>query len=116
MKKQLMALLAVAALLLAAGTVSAATETYQLIDSDRFSGENFGNAVGVDGNTAVIGAQSDDDAGAGSGSAYIFGVDAIGGTELFKLTATDAAAGDYFGNAVAISGNVAIVAAYGDDD
>jgi len=116
MKEQLMVLLAVAALLLAAGTVSAATENYKLIDSDTFGGENFGNAVDVDGNTAVIGAQWDDDAGVGSGSAYVFHLDTMGGTELFKLTATDAAAGDYFGNAVAVSGNVAIVGAYGDDD
>ena len=117
MKEQFVALFAVAALLLAAGTAySAVTETYKLIDSDTFGGENFVNAVGVDGTTAIIGAQSDDDAGAGSGSAYVFDVAPGGGTELLKLTATDAAAGDYFGVAVAVSGNVAIVGSYGDDD
>ena len=116
MKQRRFVIVLAALLLVATGTASALTETYKLIDSDTFGAENFGNAVDVDGNTAIIGAQHDDDAGIGSGSAYVFGVDAIGGTELFKLTASDAAAGDYFGNAVAISGNVAIVGSYGDDD
>jgi len=116
MKRQLLAVTAMA-LLLTAGPVSAVTtENYKLIDSDTFGGENFGNAVDVDGNFAIVGAQYDDDAGLGSGSAYVFHVDPAYGTELFKLTATDAAAGDYFGNAVAVSGNVGIVGSFADDD
>ncbi|MEE8156111.1 MAG: FG-GAP repeat protein [Phycisphaerales bacterium] len=38
------------------------------------------------------------------------------GDQLFKLLADDSAAGDLFGNSVAISGTIAIVGAYGDDD
>ena len=38
------------------------------------------------------------------------------GNQLFKLTATDAAANDRFGNSIAISGNTVIVGAYQDDD
>jgi hypothetical protein len=34
----------------------------------------------------------------------------------FKLTASDAAADDWFGNSVAISGNTAVVGAIQDDD
>ncbi|MCK4873234.1 MAG: FG-GAP repeat protein [Phycisphaerales bacterium] len=38
------------------------------------------------------------------------------GDELFKLLASDGVEGDWFGDAVAISGTTAIVGAYGDDD
>jgi len=38
------------------------------------------------------------------------------GNELFKLTASDAAADDAFGYSVSISGNTVIVGAVGDDD
>ncbi len=58
------------------------------------------------------------DAGAESGSAYIFQRDQ-GGTnnwgEVKKLTASDAAAGDHFGYSVSISGDTAVVGAYADD-
>ena len=83
MKQRRFVIVLAALLLVATGTASALTETYKLIDSDTFGAENFGNAVDVDGNTAIIGAQHDDDAGIGSGSAYVFGVDAIGGDGAF---------------------------------
>jgi outer membrane protein assembly factor BamB len=47
--------------------------------------------------------------GVRSGSAYLF--DVTTGKELFKLKASDASEGDWFGNSVAISGNIAIVGA-----
>src|SRR5215204_6454840 len=37
------------------------------------------------------------------------------GNELFKLTTSDGATGDQFGRSVAVSGNVAIIGADGDD-
>ena len=54
-----------------------------------------------------------------SGSAYIFerntnGADMWG--EVTKLTASDAAANDFFGTSVAISGDTAIVGANVNDD
>ena len=46
-----------------------------------------------------------------SGSVYAFQRDGTTWTEVFKLTAADAGAGDVFGRALAISGNRAIVGA-----
>ena len=54
-----------------------------------------------------------------SGSAYIFYRDQGGADnwgQVKKLTASDGAANDYFGFSVSISGDTAIVGAYGDDD
>jgi hypothetical protein len=49
-----------------------------------------------------------------SGSAYV--IDVTTGNQLRKLTASDTAAGDYFGFAVQLMENRAIIGAYGDDD
>jgi len=76
--------------------------------------EQFGSSVAISGNTAIVGAWFGDAAGSRSGSAYLF--DATTGSQLAKLTATDAAADDRFGRSVAISGNTAIVGAWFDDD
>ncbi len=86
----------------------------KLIPIDGAAGDIFGNAIAIYGDVAIVGAPLNDDDGADSGSAYLFDINT--GNQLFKLTAPDAAAGDYFGNGVAISGNVAIVAAPLDDD
>jgi hypothetical protein len=56
----------------------------------------------------------DDDNGSDSGSAYLFDVST--GAQIVKLTPSDGAEGDGFGRSVAISGNLAIVGAEGDDD
>lgn len=68
----------------------------------------FGSSVSVSGNTAIIGAHRNDDAGNDSGSAYLFG---LAGNEIIKLTANDASAGNNFGYSVSISGTRAIVGA-----
>ncbi len=86
----------------------------KLTASDAAEFDYFGRSVAISGNTALVGASWDDDAGDASGSAYLF--NATTASQLFKLTASDAAAYDYFGHSVAISGNTAIVGAYGDDD
>ena len=81
---------------------------------DAAFGDDFGIAVAVSGTTAIVGAMGDGDAGANSGSAYVF--DTTTGEQLFKLTASDASAGDRFGRSVAISGTTAIVGAWSSDD
>jgi len=89
-------------------------ELLKLTASDAAAGDEFGYAMSLSGNTAIVGARFDDDAGSSSGSAYLF--DTTTGNQLFKLTASDAAAADQFGSAVAISGNIAIVGSLADDD
>ncbi len=80
-------------------------------------GDGFGISVAVDGNTAVIGAYKDDDAGADSGSAHVFtrSSPADPWSWAAKLTASDAAANDEFGIAVAVDGDTIVVGAHQND-
>jgi uncharacterized repeat protein (TIGR01451 family) len=82
----------------------------KLTADDGATSDAFGTSAAIDGDYAIIGAFNNDT----TGSAYIFykdqgGVDNWG--QLAKLNADDAGAGDFFGNAVAISGNYVIVGA-----
>jgi hypothetical protein len=88
----------------------------KLTASDAAAYDNFGISVAIDGATVVIGARNDDDAGSGSGSAYVFRTSDGGASygQVVKLTASDAAAGDWFGYSVAIDGGTIVVGAYGD--
>jgi hypothetical protein len=72
------------------GIVFAQTET-KLTASDAAESDLFGRALSVNGDTAVVGAAHNDDAGSNSGSAYVFTRDAEGAwSEQTKLTASDA--------------------------
>ena len=86
----------------------------KLTASDAADDDWFGWSVAADGNTAIVGAIGDADAGLFTGSAYLF--DLTTSDELFKLTASDGADDDFFGFSVAISGNIAIIGAPGDED
>jgi len=93
------------------------TETAKLTANDAAAGDLFGTSVAVDGSLVIVGSPQDDDAGAVSGSAYIYRT-ADGGatwTEVKKLTAADAARGDQFGYSVDLSGSLAVVGAMYDD-
>ncbi len=92
------------------------TQQTKLTASDAAPNDSFGNAVALDGDTALIGANSDDNAGgADAGSAYVFVRTAGNWTQQAKLTALGAAAGDRFGQSVALSGDTAIVGASSDN-
>ena len=88
----------------------------ELLAGDGAAGDQFGFSVSISNDTAIVGAHGDDDNGSGSGSAYVFQNDGSGWTQTAKLVASDGAAGDLFGASVSISGNTAIVGAFGDDD
>ena len=94
--------------------VTTGNQLHKLTASDGAADDTFGRSVAISGNYAIVGANLDDDDGTRSGSAYIFNVQT--GTQLHKLTASDAAANDHFGWSVAIDGNYAIVGAKYDDD
>ncbi|MHC4976917.1 MAG: hypothetical protein ACYTF7_09985 [Planctomycetota bacterium] len=87
------------------------TQQAKLLASDAASSDLFGRSVSLDGGTALIGAQRDDDAGLSSGSAYVFVRSGTTWSEQAKLTASDGAAGDYFGRSVALDGETALVGA-----
>ncbi len=86
----------------------------KLLADDGASGDLFGQSVAISGNTAIVGADREDDNGHASGSAYLF--DITTGQQIFKLLAGDGDAEDLFGFSVAISGSTAIVGAKDDDD
>jgi hypothetical protein len=80
--------------------------------------DGFGSSVSVDGDVVIIGAPGIY-TGFGyqdSGKAYIYRFTGSSWKEEAKLAASDASAGDRFGRAVAVSGNVAIVGAPYDDE
>ena len=86
------------------------------VDSDAAAGDEFGQSLALSGNTALIGAWADDDAGSNSGSAYVFTRVGTSWNCNAKLTASDASISDQFGYAVALSGDTAVIGAYADDD
>ncbi len=96
-------------------TAAAAFDTEKKITaSDAAAVDFFGTSVAISGDTVIVGARFEDVPGSSSGSAYVYrrdegGVDNWG--EVMKLTASDAADEDFFGQAVAISGDTAIVGA-----
>ncbi len=83
-------------------------QSARLSAADKASGDYFGYSVALskDGNTAVIGAYNKNIGGENYvGRAYIFVRDGSTWTQQAQLSASDAAAGDFFGIGVAISGN-----------
>ena len=82
------------------------------------AGDNFGNAGDISGNYAIVGAPGEDDANGGSsGKAYIFNVST--GALVHTLNNPNpygTSVNDNFAETVAISGNYAIVGAWGEDE
>ncbi len=105
----------VACLVAALGT-SAGAQTFQrkLVAADGAADDWFGQAVGVAGDRAVVGALNHDHLGLQSGSAYLF--DTSTGIQVTELLAFDGTTSDSFGISVAIDGGRCIVGAYQDSD
>ena len=92
------------------------TEQAKITAIDGATGDLFGHSVATSGDYVVVGTHGDNDAGSRSGSAYIFKRNGTAWTEEAKITASDGAAGDWFGHSVAISGDYAVVGAYKYED
>ncbi len=97
------------------------TQTQKLVASDRATTDNFGSAVAISGNYAIVGAMDEDEDMVGlstltdAGSAYVFkNVSGLWGQQK-KLDALDRAAGDFFSYSVGISNDFAIVGAIAGD-
>jgi MYXO-CTERM domain-containing protein len=78
--------------------------------------DRFGSSVAMSGTSTLVGALLDDTAGMNAGAAYIFRHNGFSWYQSLELFASDAAIGDAFGFAVAISGQTAVASAYLDDD
>lgn len=85
----------------------------KLLASDGYPAHLFGIDVAISGDVAIVGAHENYYS---NGSAYIFTRIDEQWVETVKLRASDGEEGDYFGLAVGVSGDAAIVGAFGDDD
>ena len=95
---------------------SAWIQQAQLTATGGAANDVFGSFVAIDGDTAVVGALSDDvGASIDQGSAYVFTRSGTVWTQQAQLLATGGAAGDGLGSSVAIDGDTVIVGAYLDD-
>ena len=86
-----------------------------LTASDESSNDQFGTDVTLQGNAIVVGAPFEDDGGSQAGAAYVFRLSGTTWTEEAKLVASDAQASDLFGEAVSLSGNLALIGAPEED-
>ncbi len=93
-------------------------EVKKLIVSDADEYDKFGCSVAVDGDVVVVGALLEDAGFFDAGAAYVFkrnagGINAWG--EIKKITASDPDGSNYFGQSVAVAGDVAVIGSSGDD-
>ncbi|MEZ5009945.1 MAG: hypothetical protein R2753_17480 [Chitinophagales bacterium] len=91
-------------------------EIQRIFASDPGVNDDYGDAISIYGDLAIVGVQLNDDGGTSSGSAYILRKSGGVWTQETKLVAFDDAADDRFGIDVAIAENIAIVGAPLDDD
>ncbi|EAQ41505.3 Ig-like domain-containing protein [Polaribacter sp. MED152] len=92
------------------------TEIVKATASDAAASDFYAYDVAIDGEYAIVGARGNDDNGSNSGSAYILKYNIALNTweEQVKLIPNDAASSEYFGNSVAIKGDLVIVGAFYD--
>ena len=86
----------------------------KLTASDAEDWDFFGGFSAISGDTLIVAAHGEDGEGSGRGAAYVFernqgGADGWG--QVKKLTASDAADNDWFGDSVSISGDTTVVGA-----
>jgi uncharacterized repeat protein (TIGR01451 family) len=94
-------------------------ELKKIYASDGGAGHYFGDAVDMSGDVIVAGVHNKDDFGENSGAFYLFernedGIDNWGQVGMF--TASDAAAGAWFGYEIAIDGDTVVVGAHFDSN
>ncbi|MBN8589508.1 MAG: T9SS type A sorting domain-containing protein [Rhodothermia bacterium] len=103
------------------------TQQAYLKASNTEAGDRFGTSVAISGNTIVIGAYFEgsnttgvngtqtDNSAKESGAAYVFVRSGTTWTQQAYLKASNTGVSDWFGYAVAISGDTIVVGAYGED-
>ncbi|MEP3225418.1 MAG: FG-GAP repeat protein [Parasphingorhabdus sp.] len=88
----------------------------KLTASDGTANDTLGGNVALSGKTAVAGAIGHDENGDNSGATYVFTRSGVIWRQQAKLTASDAAEGDAFGQSIAIQGDTIVIGAPHDDD
>lgn len=93
------------------------TQEAKLVASDGTTSDVFGAALSLSSDTALVGAfRSDIGANVDQGSVYVYLNDGFSWNQQAKLVADDGTANDQFGGAVALSGDTALVGAFGGND
>ncbi len=90
-------------------------QTRLVADEPATAGDGFGWSVAIDGDTAIVGAPTDDDTATDAGAAFVFTRSGSVWTQQAKLTASDGAAFDQFGLTVALDGDTVVVGSPGND-
>lgn len=88
----------------------------KIVPSDGAAGDQFGVAVSVSGNTAIIGSQLDDDMGTNSGAAYAYVRSGTSWAQQAKIVPSDGGVSSLFGTSASIEGDTVIIGANSDDD
>ncbi len=95
------------------------SQEQKIVTSNGMSNDNLGyfseptRTLVIEGDTLVVGSLT---ANGGRGAVYVFNYSIPSlWTQQQELTAIDGNVGDFFGSAIALSGNMIIVGAYGDD-
>jgi len=88
-------------------------ETTKLVAADAGQGDQFGIAVAVAGDVALVGARR---ASGGAGAVYAYTYSGGAWLQTQKFSGQDSEAGDQFGRDVALSDGYAIIGAPNDDD
>jgi hypothetical protein len=91
------------------------SEVLKLTPSDSRGGMNFGTAVSLMGNRAVVGATETFANAPNNGAAYVFEYDGLNWLESQKLVASDGALADLFGGAVSLHNDRLLIGATGVD-
>ncbi|MBW3584232.1 MAG: PKD domain-containing protein [Euryarchaeota archaeon] len=108
----------VATILVLAASVSGGSgwlDEARLTPEGLTTGDLYGRAIALDGDTALIAAHQDDDAGEDAGTVYVYGRTGPTWTLQGRLVPDDARAGHLFGVDLDLDGDIAIVGAPGDD-
>jgi hypothetical protein len=93
------------------GTDACGSAECKLTASDARFGDTFGFASTIDGDELLIGAENHDAVGVGSGAVYAYRRVGSEYEEIQKIVPAGLAAGDAFGSAIAIDGDVAVIGA-----
>ncbi|MHC4785247.1 MAG: FG-GAP repeat protein [Planctomycetota bacterium] len=88
----------------------------KLLAADGGSMDQFGMAVALSGDVAVVGALEHPHVAVQSGAAYVFRYNGAGWPQEQELLAPDAAEFDQFGRALDVDGDIAVVGAWFDDN
>jgi hypothetical protein len=95
--------------------------------SNTEANDNFGKAVAISGDTLIVGAHNEsssatgvngnqaDNSSSAAGAAYVFVRSGAAWSQQAYLKASNTGAYDFFGSAVAISGDTVVVGAYAED-